>query len=155
MKKLMIFALTVLLLAVSCGCAAAGKAESSQIDDIESCLVDLLRAAGNENIVVYDASELTADILENRCGTTVVERCFGVVTDAKQGDGRVLNPADKDYDYIGYRGVYWPVSDGTVLLSYMIYNPDNGYVDDIVERYDFILDIEQGRIDEICMSSGR
>ncbi len=155
MKKLMIFALVVSLLAVSCACTVSGKADSFQIDDIESCLVDLLRAAGNENIVVYDASELTADILENRRGTMVVERCFGVVTDAKQGDGRVLNPADKDYDYIGYRGVYWPLSDGTVLLSYMVYNPDNGYIDDIVERYDFVLDIDQGRLDDICMNFGR
>ena len=136
MKKLMIFALVVSLLAVSCACTVSGK-------------------AGSVPMLVYDASELTADILENRRGTMVVERCFGVVTDAKQGDGRVLNPADKDYDYIGYRGVYWPLSDGTVLLSYMVYNPDNGYIDDIVERYDLVLGIDQGRLDDICMNFGR
>ena len=30
--------------------------------------------------------------------------------------------------------------DGTVFLSYMVYNPDNNYIDDIMEPYDFILD---------------
>lgn len=155
MKKLTIFLLVVLLLTVSSACTAAGKNDGSQIDNIETCLVSLLEAAGNQNIVVYDASELTANILENRRGTTVVERCFGRVTNAEQGDGKILNYADADYYYISYRGVYRPLSDGTILLSYMVYNPDNGYVDDIVERYDFILDVEQGRLDEICTSFGR
>lgn len=82
-----------------------------------------------------------------------MERCIGVVTNSEQGDGVVLNAANADYDYIGYRGIDWPLSDGAVLLSYMVYNPGNEYVDDIVERYDFILNIEWGRLNEICTSS--
>lgn len=156
MKKLAAILITVfLVLTVSCVCVAAGEKEYSQIDDIESCLVDLLAAAGHENIVVYDSSELTAEILENRRGTTVVERCFGMVKNAESGDGIILNPEDKDYNYISYRGVYWPLSDGTILLSYMVYNPDNNYIDDIAERYDFVLDIEWGRLREICTSSAK
>lgn len=154
MKKLITcLSFAALMVAITCVCTAAGENECSKIDKIEDCMVDLLAAAGRENIVVYDSSELTADILENRRGTTIVERCFGMVTDAENGDGVMLNPADKEYDYIGYRGISLPLSDGTVVLSYMVYNPNNEYVDDIVERYDFILDIEWGRLREICTSS--
>lgn len=41
----------------------------------------------------------------------------------------------KDYNDAIQNGKY-----GTVFLSYMVYNPDNNYIDDIMERYDFILD---------------
>lgn len=154
MKKLIISIFIILLLigGAACFTTAAGEDNSSQIDNIESCLLGLLNAAGNENIMIYDSSELTADILENRHGTMIVERCLGVVTNAEQGDGVVLNPADINYNYIGYRGISWPLSDGTVLLSYMVYNPNSNYIDDIVERYDFVLDVEWGRLSEICTS---
>ena len=29
---------------------------------------------------------------------------------------------------------------GTVMLTYLLYNPDTSYEDDILERYDYILD---------------
>lgn len=152
MKKLIALLLIVFLFVVPFICASASEIPSP-IEDIETSLVRLLDAAGHENIVVYDASELTTEILENRRGTMVVERCIGMVTDAENGDGVILNAYDEEYNYIGYRGIYWPLNKGTVVLSYMVYNPNNEYIDDIVERYDFILDIEWGRLEEICMSS--
>lgn len=89
---------------------------------------------------IYDASELSEEILSNRKGMVVVERCIGFVTNKTTGDGKVLNAYDKDYDYISYRSVDdQNYCDGTVFISYMVYNPDNNYVDDIVERYDFVL----------------
>lgn len=151
MKKLIAFLLVSILLVVLCVCVTACN-NPSPIEDIETSLVRLLDAAGHENITVYDASELTAEILENRRGTMVVERCIGMITDAEQGDGVILNACDEGY-YISYREVSWPLSKGTVVLSYMVYNPNNEYIDDIIERYDFILDIEWGRLEEICMSS--
>lgn len=42
--------------------------------------------------------------------------------------------------YIPYKIGDYQMRDGTVFLSYMVYNPDNNYIDDIMERYDFILD---------------
>lgn len=107
--------------------------------EIESALVSLLEAAGNEEIIVYDSSELTAKVLEDRIGKTVVERCIGLVSDKNNGDGILLNTEDADYNYISYRGVYRPIENGSVILSYMVYSPYNCSIDDIVERYDFVL----------------
>lgn len=151
MKKIMVLCLTVLF-TLLCGCSAQEPAANVEINgvvcevsgyrDIEAAFVDLLDTAGFENIKVYDASELTAEELESRKGTTVVERCIGIVTDKQSGDGTILNlPEDCGY-YISYRDIYLPISDGTVMLSYMVYNPDNNYIDDIMERYDFILSRE-------------
>lgn len=90
---------------------------------------------------LYDSSELTGDMLENRNGSVIIERCIGIVGNKDTGDGRLLNYPDPDYYYISYRSVD-DVRDGTIVLSYMVYNPDNNYIDDIMERYDFILSRE-------------
>jgi len=112
----------------------------SDYSKIESAFMELLDVAGNEDVVLYDSSDLTHEVLESRNGKTVVERCIGMVTNKQRGDGMILNAADKRYSYISYRGIYRPISDGTVILSYMVYNPGNNHIDDIVERYDFIID---------------
>lgn len=151
MKKFAIFVVGILLFTL-CGCSRQVTSVSVEIngqhqtitgfDEIESSLLSLLEAAGAENIKLFDCSELTSEELESRKGTTVVERCIGLVTDKQNGDGMILNlPEDCGY-YIGYRGIGYPISDGTVILSYMVYNPDNNAIDDIVERYDFILNRE-------------
>lgn len=123
----------------------------AQWRESEDCFIEDLNGRFNPNCdcvdmshhyeyKIYDASELSAEILENRKGTVIVERCIGFVTDKTTGDGKVLNAYDKNYDYISYRSVtdqkYY---DGTVFISYMIYNPENNYIDDITERYDFVL----------------
>ena len=65
----------------------------------------------------------------------------------------MFNSPDPQFSYIGYRRVSQPLENGAVVLSYMVYNPKNNYVDDIAERYDFVLNIEWGRLGEICVSS--
>jgi len=150
--KKLVCLLVALFFSFLCGCAAEDEpivvkingnpCEVAGYGETEAAFLRLLETAGDENIRVYDASELTAEILENRSGTMIVERCIGLVTSKQRGDGIVLNAANEDYNYISYRGVYRPISDGTVMLSYMVYNPDNNYVDDIMERYDFVLSRE-------------
>jgi len=152
MKKLIpCVAVLVLLLSIT-GCAFREKpidveingqpCEISGYSEIDAALLSLLKTAGNDNIRLYDCSELTVEILENRCGTTIVERCIGIVTDKHKGDGRILNLPDGFGYYISYRGIYRPIAEGTIMLSYMVYNPDNNYTDDIMERYDFVLNRE-------------
>ena len=150
MKKFLTIALLGVLLIFS-GCAKSEAEPAVTVDinghmqtitgfeEIESAMVSMLDAAGFEKIVVYDCSELTAEILESRKGTTIIERCIGLVTDKEAGDGRILNVASEMGDYISYRRVYYPKTEGTVILSYMVYGSDNNHIDDIVERYDFIL----------------
>ena len=86
---------------------------------------------------LYDSNDLTAEILENRDGKLIVERCVGIVTDAETGDGMILN-TDPDYCYISYAGVDG-VTNGTVVVSYMVYSTTDNYVDGIEERYDYVI----------------
>lgn len=151
MKKVFSLLMVAFLL-ITCGCSAKEKSVTVELngsqhtitgfEEIESSLISLLSAAGDNNIELYDCSELTAEVLENRKGTTIVERCIGIVTDKQAGDGRILNLPEDCGCYISYRGIYRPISDGTIMLSYMVYNPDSNYVDDIIERYDFVLSRE-------------
>lgn len=110
---------------------------------IEKNVISLLENTGFKNVKVYDASEITPDILENREGKTVVERCYGVVLDMETGDGRIINAADGAGNYISYRSVYQTHDENSIMLTYLVYNPENNYCDDIIIRYDFVLEKEQ------------
>lgn len=89
---------------------------------------------------LYDASNLTADILEHRNGDVIVERCVGIVTDAETGDGMILN-SDPDSYYISYSRVDG-VKTGTVVVSYMVYSTTDNFIDGIEERYDYVISRE-------------
>lgn len=97
------------------------------------------------HFAVYGTDELTAEILERRTegNEIIIERCIGIVTNAERaGDGKILNTEDDYYNYISYTSVDFDTHDGTIILSYFVYNPDTDYVDDIMERYDFVLSRE-------------
>ena len=79
---------------------------------------------------VYDSSELTEDILANRQGKLIVEKCIGTVTDDEK-DGSL-----KDGSYISYESV--DCTKGDTVITYLIYNPYTNYTDDVIERFDFI-----------------
>lgn len=110
--------------------------------ETEELFLSEMEENGLTDYELYDSSELTADILESRKGTTIIERCIGFVTNGQTGDGAILNAADKNYNYISYRSIGQEYCDGTVILTYLIYNPDNNYIDDITERYDFVISRE-------------
>jgi len=161
MKKFLLLLMVLLLLLTVCGCTTTEPAEVDTLPDetgitLEKCLkygdyqwveiedlfVEDVLAKMPYEYELYDASELFTEVLENRNGMVIVERCIGFVTNKETGDGRVLNALDENYNYISYRSVTEDYCDGTVFVSYMIYNPDNNYVDDIIERYDFVLSRE-------------
>jgi hypothetical protein len=110
---------------------------------IEDAFFSHIESSGIYDYEVYDASELSTDILESRNGKTIIERCVGFVTDDTDGNehGVVLNAFDPDFNYIGYRecAEVLCLNEGTVVVSYMIYNPDNNFIDDITERYDYVV----------------
>lgn len=120
-----------------------GELAIDQDDFIEKNVISLLESAGFENIKVYDSSEITPDILENREGKTIVERCYGIVLDMETSDGRIINAADGAGNYISYRSVYQTHDENSIMLTYLVYNPENNYCDDIIIRYDFVLEKEQ------------
>jgi len=92
-------------------------------------------------VQVFDTSEYSADMLRNRDGKIMIEECIGVVTGtALDGSlcGKILNCGNPEYDYIGYRGIDAEIGD--VILSYFIYNPDTEFEDDILYRFDYVID---------------
>ena len=88
-----------------------------------------------ELVQIVDSKDLTAEMLENRNGNLIIERVIGTVNDARIGAGKEL----KGNGFISYAGVEG-ISDGDIICSYFIYNPNTNYIDDIVARYDYIID---------------
>ena len=78
----------------------------------------------------YDSSELTEDILANRQGKLIMEKCVGTVTDDEK------NGSLEDGSYISYADV--DCAKGDIITTYLIYNPDTNYTDDVVDRFDFV-----------------
>ena len=83
---------------------------------------------------LYDSSELTEDILANRQGKLIIEKCVGTVLDDEK-NGAIQN-ADSDYNYISYADV--DCAKGDTITTYLIYNPETNYTDDVVDRFDFV-----------------
>jgi hypothetical protein len=89
-------------------------------------------------VKIIDTSELTFDMLQNRDGKIIIEECIGIVT-SHDGDGKILNIDDDIYNYISYRCVE-DSQVGDVILTYFIYEPNNNFEDDILLRFDYIID---------------
>lgn len=87
-------------------------------------------------IEIIDCADLTLEELENRNGKLIIERVIGVVDDATTGAGHAIDNAD---DYISY-SVVKDISKGNVICTYFVYNPDTNYCDDIISRFDYIID---------------
>jgi hypothetical protein len=104
----------------------------------------------NELLKVYDSADLTAEILSNRNGDLIIEKVYGVVVNT-EGDGIALESNEdfvkahnRDYNsiadnYISYKSVEG-AEENDIVLTYFIYNPDSNYTDDIIERFDYIID---------------
>lgn len=89
------------------------------------------------NLDVIDTSKLTYKVITHRKGTVIIERAIGKVINNSK-DGRVLNQGgNTEYDYISYRGV--DCKKGDIIVTYLLYNPENNYCDDIVARWDYVL----------------
>ena len=79
---------------------------------------------------LYDSSELTEDILTNRQDKLIIEKCVGTVTDDEK------NGSLEDGSYISYADV--DCAKGDTITTYLIYNPDTNYTDDVINRIDFV-----------------
>ena len=107
-------------------------------------------AEENQFFNIYNSADLTTEILTERNGVLIIEKCYGVVTD-NNGNGRMLlndndfiNAHDRNYNniadnYISYKSVTG-AGEGDIVLTYFIYNPDSNYADDIMVRFDYIID---------------
>lgn len=89
-------------------------------------------------IEIIDSNKLSLEELNSRNGKLIIERTVGTVTEAKNGDGRLLY-GDPRYAYINYSKVD-NINNGDVICSYFIYNPDTNYEDDVLMRFDYIIE---------------
>lgn len=99
------------------------------------------RISENLDIIqIYDTSDLSYEILSDRSenGIIIIEKIIGIVLNS-DGDGKILNTTDEQFDYISYKYVNG-VQEGDIILTYCIYNPDTDYTDDIINRFDYIID---------------
>lgn len=97
---------------------------------------DYYHIANHRYAEIIDTHKLTNEALENRNGKLIIERCFGVVEDAKTGKGYVINNSNFYISYASVKGI----ANGDVVCSYFIYNPATNDIDDILYRYDYIVD---------------
>ena len=111
---------------------------------IENSFVKELHKKGYKNVAIYPTDELTNETLENRTNLdgVVVEKMIGMVSKGNNGDGIILNTKDTEHNYISYNNMDFETHEGTIILTYYVYNPETNYLDDVLERYDFVLNRE-------------
>ena len=78
-----------------------------------------------------EESDKCYEALQHRKGKIVVEVVTGTVI-GENGHGQI--------DYQGYIKYHGDLAVGTRIVSVMIYNPDNNYIDDIIYRADTIIE---------------
>lgn len=111
-------------------------AQETELDFYQGLVEEL------SEIEIYDCSELTYDMLVNRDGKIIIEKIIGKVVSIDEDgriNGEVLNCSDDYYNYICYNCVEG-VEVGNIILTYCIYNPDTSYEDDIISRFDYVID---------------
>ena len=91
-----------------------------------------------DNIEIINSCDLTIEELQARNGKLIIERVIGQVDNFVTGAGHIL---DNPNFYISYKGVDG-ISNGNIICTYFIYNPQNNYEDDIMYRYDYIIDAQ-------------
>lgn len=124
----------------TCIKADNGKFNSSQVQFYDDMI------ANANTIEIYDTSELTHEIMENRNGKIIVEKIIGEVTNSKL-DGKILNASSEQENYINKNDSLYMnyervdgAKEGDTIVTYYIYNPFTKAQDDVLTRLDFIID---------------
>lgn len=129
MKKKTAILTLVIVIIISTFAGASGA---------ESFYKKLVKREKIGKIREYWNEKLTYEILRDRGDDIIVEKILGTVVNKKK-DGKIMNPGDPDYDYISYRSVKG-AKKGDTILTICIYQPGNSYEDDVVCRFDYIID---------------
>ena len=94
-------------------------------------------AAGLDLVEVINTNDLTIKELENRNGKLIVECMVGEVLNAEIGAGQLLyTDTFRSINYKSVKGI----QNGDIICTYIIYNPNTNYYDDILMRFDYIID---------------
>lgn len=128
MKNATIFSL---IIAIVASIAAIATANESRLG------MDYYEYADKLSLLeILDTEEVTCEVVSNRKGSLLIERVIGVVLD-DEGNGEIF--VDSPYNYISYKKVEG-ASKGDVICTYLVYDPTTNGEDDIIERFDFIIE---------------
>ena len=129
--------------------ASVGEPATPAFNDYEPIELNFIPVLENEEVSegedyhIYNREELTPDILEHRAegNTLIVERLFVQVTEIDptvtyRAYGTVIG-YDDTVTYLNMNDI---VAEGTIMLTYRIYDPNNNDPESRVNRYDFVLD---------------
>lgn len=113
----------------------------SIIASIALCICANERETSHHNVAdnlieIVDMNDLTIEDLQSRNGKIIIERVVGVVDNAETGSGHVVG--NENY-YISYNEVQG-ISNGDMICTYFIYNPETNWEDDIIFRFDYIVE---------------
>ena len=159
MKKIICMVITIIMVISLAGCGAKGTAENQPIntqkmnteqmaakpvDELHTYTINGERQKVTPYYPIEDnyVSNVTGEMLTNRTESDkiIVERVIAIITNKeREGDAKVLN-TNGDYAYISYYGTDLDYTTGTIMITYLMYNPETDYEDDIIERYDYVLD---------------
>lgn len=110
----------------------------------DNFFMDIAEEYKGYTIGIYETDELTEKKLTNRTdrNEVIIERIIGIVTD-EQRNGQILSTVDTECNYISYKTIAENVTYnvGDVILTYCVYNPVTNYTDDIIDRFEFNLDV--------------
>lgn len=95
-------------------------------------------ANSKDNIEIINSNDLTIEELQSRNGKLIIEVVIGQVDNFVTGAGHILDNPDYYISYANMNGI----SNGNIICTYFIYNPENNYEDDIMYRYDYIIDAQ-------------
>lgn len=98
------------------------------------------KVENHPGITIGYSQELSAEVVASRGNDVLVEICYGRVI-SKDGDGEIINPYDKDYNYISYsdytkNGV---LKEGDIVRTVLMYNVGTA-PDDVFARFDWRID---------------
>lgn len=134
MLKTIISIITAVIMTIT-PITSIGKADKPTMEQMEKRLTMYHELAQEASVVeLHHSEDLTAEELENRNGKIIIEEVIGECLNA-EGDGRVIGT---DNYYINYSNVEG-VQAGDIIVTYLVYNDANNYIDDIVIRTDRIL----------------
>lgn len=127
------------LIGMAVGCQTETKTEPpTETETTPQTGVDYYTYAESLDLVeIINANDLTFEELNSRNGKLIIERVIGIVEDAENGVGHVL--FSPNYEYISYESVKG-IRNGNIICTYLIYNPDTNYEDDILMRFDYVID---------------
>lgn len=137
----MSFYLVLFVLVLACAFIYVAGKEDRDYKSFEEDMIDnvSMLCEHDTNLLIYEPDDLTCEILESRKESDgiYVERVVGISD--RDGNGKILNTADARYNYISYRYSGLDYNDGTVILTYNVFNPKSQGSDDVIARYDYVL----------------